>query len=103
MVPTDAGLPIKPDRTEALREQIVGLAHHHHRYGARMIYLVLPHAGQMAYRSTINAVLHPPRRCSSCVGVPACRCHVVQASTKCLDCMPPDGPSGSLLLDNVGF
>jgi hypothetical protein len=35
-----------PDRNQALREQIVALAHRHRRYGAGMIYLKLRQAGQ---------------------------------------------------------
>ena len=34
-----------PDRNEALRARIVGLAHRHRRYGAGMIYLKLRQAG----------------------------------------------------------
>jgi hypothetical protein len=34
-----------PDRNQALREQIVALAHRHRRYGAGMIYLKLRQAG----------------------------------------------------------
>lgn len=35
-----------PDRNQALREQILALAHRHRRYGAGMIYLKLRQAGQ---------------------------------------------------------
>ena len=34
-----------PDRNQALREQILALAHRHRRYGAGMIYLKLRQAG----------------------------------------------------------
>lgn len=36
----------RPDRNQALREQIVTLAQRHRRYGAGMIYLKLRQAGQ---------------------------------------------------------
>jgi hypothetical protein len=35
-----------------------------------------------AYLSTIARVSHPPSICSSCVGVPACRCHVAKVWRK---------------------
>ena len=36
----------EPDRNQALRDQIITLAHRHRRYGAGMIYLKLRQAGQ---------------------------------------------------------
>ena len=43
-----------PDRNEALREQIVALAHRHRRYGAGMIYLKLRQAGQQVNHKRVD-------------------------------------------------
>jgi putative transposase len=43
-----------PDQNEALREQIVALAHRHRRYGAGMIYLKLRQAGQRVNHKRVD-------------------------------------------------
>jgi transposase InsO family protein len=43
-----------PDQNEALREQIVALAHRHRRYGAGMIYLKLRQAGQQVNHKRVE-------------------------------------------------
>lgn len=43
-----------PNRNEALREQIVALAHRHRRYGAGMIYLKLRQAGQQVNHKRVE-------------------------------------------------
>jgi len=56
-----------PDRNQALRQQIVALAHRHRRYGAGMIYLKLRQAGVMVNHKLVErlyaeARLHVRRR-----------------------------------------
>jgi len=43
-----------PDRNQALRQQIVALAHRHRRYGAGMIYLKLRQAGVMVNHKRVE-------------------------------------------------
>ena len=43
-----------PDRNVALREEIVGLAHRHRRYGAGMIYLKLRQRGQVVNHKRVE-------------------------------------------------
>jgi putative transposase len=43
-----------PDRNEALRARIVVLAHPHRRYGAAMISLKLPQAGERANHKRVH-------------------------------------------------
>jgi len=43
-----------PDRNQALREQILALAHRHRRYGAGMIYLKLRQAGQRVNHKRVD-------------------------------------------------
>jgi transposase InsO family protein len=43
-----------PDRNVALREEIVGLAHRHRRYGAGMIYLKLRQRGQVVNHKRVQ-------------------------------------------------
>lgn len=43
-----------PDQNQALRDQIVALAHRHRRYGAGMIYLKLRQAGQLVNHKRID-------------------------------------------------
>jgi transposase InsO family protein len=43
-----------PDQNQALRDQIVALAHRHRRYGAGMIYLKLRQAGQLVNHKRVD-------------------------------------------------
>jgi len=43
-----------PDRNIELRNRIIGLAHHHRRYGAGMIYLKLRQQGEMINHKRIE-------------------------------------------------
>ena len=49
----------RPDRNQALRERIVGLAQRHRRYGAGMIYLKLRQAGETVNHKRVG---NPPTR-----------------------------------------